>query len=77
MTGRDFIIYIMENGLENQEVGTMIFNTPAFLSITEAAKKFNVGESTIRAWVKYGNLKAFVVNGKLRIPSNAKVEREL
>lgn len=77
MTGRDLIIYILENGLEEVEVGKLIFQTPAFLSIFDAAKKFNVGEATISAWVQSGQLKAFVVNGELRIPSDATVERDI
>lgn len=72
MTGRDLIIYILENGLEDKDVFEVMFNSNAFLSIYEAARKFNVGNATINAWVTGGYLKAFVVDGELRIPADAK-----
>lgn len=72
MTGRDLIIYILENGLEDKDVFEVMFNSNAFLSIHEAARKFNVGTATINAWVTGGYLKAFAVNGELRIPADAK-----
>ena len=49
MTGRDLIIYILQNGLENEPVfkdGKFI----AFLTVDEAALKFHVGPETIKAW---------------------------
>ena len=55
MTGRDLIIYILENHLENEELfkdGTF----PGLLTYDEAAKKFNVGVHTIRTWVELGML---------------------
>lgn len=51
MTGRELIIYILENGLENTDVSELIFDTPAFLTIHEAARKFDVGLATIHTWV--------------------------
>ena len=71
MTGRDLITYILQNGLEDEEVFKIIFNSSAVLSIYQAAEKFNVGIATINAWVTAGYLKAFVVKGELKIPADA------
>lgn len=72
MTGRELIMYILENKLEDVDVYEFIFYSDAFLDIHQVARKFEVGEATVNAWVTSGYLKAFVINGKLRIPSNAK-----
>ena len=49
MTGRDLILYILQNNLENEIVikdGIFIW----LMDEEEAAAKFNVGVETIRAW---------------------------
>jgi hypothetical protein len=53
MTGRDLIIYILSNNLENEIViknGVFV----GFMTETEAAEKFEVGVATIRAWYNCG-----------------------
>lgn len=55
MTGRELIIYILQNNLEDEEVfkdGTLI----GFMDEYQAAAKFRVGVSTIRTWHEYGVL---------------------
>lgn len=47
MTGRDLIVFIMQNKLED----TVMFE---LMSEAEAAAKFNVGITTIRVWYEYG-----------------------
>ena len=47
MTGRELIVFIMQNKLEDE---TLI----ELMSETEAAAKFDVGVSTIRVWYNYG-----------------------
>lgn len=49
MTGRDLIIYILENNLENEPI---FINSKllGFLTVDEAALKYNVGPETIRIW---------------------------
>lgn len=66
MNGRDLIIYILENHLEDTnmfEDGVFIGFIPANL----AAAKLEVGEATIRAWVELGTLKGVYINGQLYI----------
>lgn len=47
MTGRELIVFIMQNKLEE----TVMFE---LMSEAEAAVKFDVGISTIRVWHEYG-----------------------
>ena len=55
MTGRDLIVYILNKHLEDSEVskdGRLL----DFLTIEEAAKKFNVTTTTIEVWLRLGTL---------------------
>jgi transposase len=53
VTGKELILYILQNNLENDVVvknGLLI----AVLSDEEIAVMFNVGIATVQAWRKYG-----------------------
>ena len=63
MTGRDLIIYILENHLEDEEL-FKDGKIPGLLTYEEAAVKFAVGKETIIAWVKLGYLKSFKIYGR-------------
>lgn len=67
MTGRDLIIYILENHLEDEEF-FKDGKIPGLLTYEEAAVKFGVGKETIIAWVKLGYLKSFEIYGRSYIP---------
>lgn len=70
MTGRDLIIYILQNNLEDEPIfkdGKLI----GFMTEVEAAMKFDVGCATIRAWVGLGFLKGFKIGDVLYIPANS------
>ena len=70
MTYRDLILYILENGLED----TPVFQNgkiAGFQTVPEAAVKFGVGESTIRAWISLGQIDAVLLNDVWYIPENA------
>ena len=61
MTGRDLIIYILENNLENEPLvqnGKPI----GFITVGEAASKMNVGVATISTYI-YENLIDYCVIG--------------
>jgi hypothetical protein len=63
MTGRELIIYILENHLENEE----IFKNDEILGlmvIEEAAAKTGVGVESINAMIKLGWLKTITVGDK-------------
>lgn len=71
MTGRDLIIYILENNLENEPVITddkML----GFMSVSEAALKFEVGVSTINLWIRLGYIPHICIGGVWLIPGNTK-----
>lgn len=56
MTGRDLIIYILENGLEDQElfVDGVI---PLFITAEEAAVKWKCGTATVKAMIEINKVK--------------------
>lgn len=69
MTGRDLIIYILANGLEDEPVfkdGKFV----GFITASEAAKKLNVGVATIYVWVHQKKLDGVIVGDTLYIPAN-------
>lgn len=70
MTGRDLIIYILENGLEDEPVykdGRFM----GFVTAAEAAVKMDVGVATIWAWVMQGKLFGLLIGGTMYIPASA------
>ena len=72
MTGRDLIIYILENHLEDEELfkdGKL----PGLMTYEEAAVKFDVGKETIIACVKNRYLKTGTSYGNQYIPENAEL----
>lgn len=55
MIGRDLIIYILKNNLEDEPIfkdGKLI----GFITVGEAAAKMGVGVNTIYAWVSQNRL---------------------
>ena len=69
MSGRELIIYILENGLEDEQVivdGRFL----GFLTLDEAAVKFGVGPETVRTWVCLNMIEHVIFDGKIYIPSN-------
>lgn len=70
MTGRELILYILTNGLENEEVfkdGQFL----CFMSEEEAAVKFGVGSATIRLWYQRGILKGTKIGDSIFILKDA------
>lgn len=69
MTGRELILYILQNGLEDEPVfddGIFL----GFMSEMEAAVKFNVGVATILAWYRCGMLPGILIGNSIYIPAN-------
>lgn len=70
MTGRDLMIYILENGLENEplvENGKLI----GFMSIMETAAKLNVGPSTVLIWIEQNKLDYVRIGFDIFITANS------
>ena len=73
MTGRDLILYILNNNLEDELVfkdGKFL----GFLSIAQFAEKHNVGEETVRLWVDFGYVESAIVYDEVYIPCNASIK---
>lgn len=67
MTGRDLIVYILTNNLEDEPVfkdGKLI----GFLTMEQAALKFEVGVATIEALIQLGKLKSIQIGESVYIP---------
>ena len=64
MTGKELILYILQNNLENTVVLEDGFFV-GFMSEEEAAAKFNVGVATIRAWYHCKMLKGTQIGDSL------------
>lgn len=72
MTGRELIVYILENNLQDEEIfkdGKFV----GFITADEAAAKLNVGVATIYAYIKMGKIHA-IATDKVLIPANFKVK---
>ena len=74
MTGKELILYILENDLENEDIikdGVFIW----LMDEKEAAIKFDVGVATIRAWYVCGQLDGIKIGDHLYFFRNAKDPR--
>lgn len=75
MTGRDLILYILANNLEDEPVfkdGKFI----GFATVSEVAIQTNVGQATVHAWIHQGRLDSFAVKDGIYIPANYKSPME-
>ena len=74
MTGKELILYILENDLENEVVirdGVFIW----LMDEKEAAVKFDVGVATIKAWHACGQLDGTKIGDHLYFLRNVKDPR--
>ena len=75
MTGRDLILYILENRLEDEIVikdGIFVW----LMDENEAAVKFNTGVATIRAWYITGMLDGTKIGDRLYFLRNVSDPRK-
>lgn len=73
MTGRDLIIYILSNNLEDKPVfedGTFM----GFMTVEAAAVKMHVGVETIRVWINRGFLDYCRIGDTYLIPVDCKLK---
>lgn len=69
MTGRELIVYILTNGLEDKQVfenGRFV----GFATVEEAAVKKQVGVATIHSWMQLGFMDGVTVKPGIYIPVN-------
>lgn len=69
MTGRDLILYIVSNHLEDTEFFTD-GRLPGFMTVEETAVKMGVGQATVLAWVSRGQLAHIKIGDVFYIPAN-------
>lgn len=70
MTGRDLIIYILENYLEDVEIETK----PLLVPLDKAAVELGCGLAGVKALLSIGKIKGIRLNGKYYIFST-EIER--
>jgi predicted transcriptional regulator len=71
MTGRDLILYILANNLEDKPVfenGKFI----GFVTVDDVAVKTNVGLATVHTWIHQGRLDSVAIREGIYIPANYK-----
>lgn len=69
MTGRELIIYILRNHLEDEQIvkdGVFV----GFISEDKVAVKFGVGVATVRTWFSYGMIKGVRIGDRLYFPND-------
>jgi excisionase family DNA binding protein len=70
MTGRDLILYILSNNLENEPVfqnGKFI----GFITAAEAAAKMNVGVPTVCVWIAQNQLDGVRIGDNFYVPADS------
>ena len=71
MTGRELVIYILENGLENEEILDKEGKPAGMMTPEECAEKFGVPIATLMAWLGTGKVMSFLIGDTHYIPRNA------
>lgn len=73
MTGKELIIYILQNNLEDEPVfkdGKLT----GFITVGEAAERMGVGAATVLTWLNLGYLNCIVLGDMIYIPNNLNME---
>lgn len=68
LTAKEWIVYILQNELEDEPMfkdGKLL----GFMTIVEAAAKFDVGIATVRVWINEEKLPAFQLGNETFIPA--------
>ena len=69
MTGRDLVLYIMKNHLEDEE----IFKDErllGFMTVNEVAVRENVGVHTVYTWISQSKLDHVIIGDTIFIPAD-------
>ena len=70
MTGRDLILYILENKLEDKPVNEVCC-LKNFMTVEQAAAKYNVGVESVKVWFAMGALSGIQIGDTIYIsPDN-------
>lgn len=76
MTGRELIIYILENGLEDEPIikdGTIV----GYKTVGKVAEEIGFGEATVIGMIALGEIEgAIMFGGRYIIPANYEIKRK-
>ena len=72
MTGRELIMYILENNLENEEM-FKDGKVAGFETFDEYAVHHNTGLATVHLWVRMGYIPHITIGKTVFIPANAEM----
>lgn len=70
MTGKDLIKYILDNDLVDKPIiqnGRLV----GFMTVEEAAQKFDVGPATVDVWCQLGVIDSVVIRSGVYVPVTA------
>ena len=70
MKGKDLIIYILQNELEDEDIVDENGVIMGFMTIEDAAVKYDVGVATVRVWINQGLIKGIRISENILIPVN-------
>lgn len=73
MTGRELIIFILENHLEDKPISDLC---TLFETADQAAVRLGVGTATVNIWFKLGKIKGITIGESVYIFKNAMPEKE-
>lgn len=76
MTGRDLVIYILENHLEDKPVISETGELIGFLTITQAAKELNVGTESIKTLFLLGGLEGIKIGDTILLYPKSVYDRK-
>lgn len=75
MTGREMIVHILMNKLEDEDIfkdGKLV----GYITADEVAKEFDVGMETVKVWIDQGMIDGVIkLNSRFLIPENWLEER--
>ena len=67
MTGRELILYILQNHLEDEPIFKDDGSIVGFLTVDKAAIKANVGTETVYAWIERGLVPYILIGHRIFI----------
>lgn len=78
MTGKELILYILQNNLEDVNIDEFITGYfIGFMTLEEAAAKFEVGTQTVKLWHKYGLIKGIEVKDMILVCRDSEDPRQV
>ena len=71
MTGKELILYILQHNLENEQI-SFENGFLDFITVKDAAVKYNVGPETVKIWFTLGVIDGIRIGDEVYILPDAK-----